>query len=71
MEAVLLIATLLLSLFIGHCFIVPSSHVSCGTLLDEDVFNEMKQFRKALCRMFEANGDQDCVFFEVAKGHFF
>ena len=57
-----------LSLTEGHCFIVPSSHVSCATLLDEDVYAEMQQFRKALCRMFQANGDEDCVFFEVAKG---
>ena len=42
--------------------------MACSTLLDEDVFAEIQSFRRALCRMFEANGDQDCVFFEIAKG---
>lgn len=56
------------SLTPGHCFIVPMSHVKCGTLLDEDVYAEMQSFRKALCRMFAENDDQDCVFFECAKG---
>ena len=46
------------SLTEGHCFIVPSSHISCGTLLDEDVFAEMQSFRRALCKMFQDDGDQ-------------
>ena len=50
----------------GHCFIVPMSHVSCATQLDEDVYAEMQQFRKALTKMFEDDDDQDCVYFETA-----
>ena len=51
-----------------HCFIVPMAHVSCATQLDEDVFAEIQKFRSALTRMFAANDDMDCVFFECAKG---
>ena len=55
------------SLTEDHCFIIPMSHVKCGTLLDEDVFSEMQTFRAALCKMFE-DDDRDCVFFEIATG---
>lgn len=55
------------SLTEGHCFIVPNSHTSCATMLDEDVWSEMQEFRKALVRMF-AQDDLDCVFFESAMG---
>ena len=55
------------SLTEDHCFIIPMSHVKCGTLLDEDVFSEMQTFRAALCKMFEED-DRDCVFFEIATG---
>jgi len=30
------------SLTEGHCLIVPTSHVTCGTMLDEDVWEEMQ-----------------------------
>ena len=55
------------SLTEDHCFIVPICHIKCSTLLDEDVYNEMQMFRKALVKMFEAD-DRDCVFFETAMG---
>lgn len=54
------------SLTTGHCLIVPVHHDTCGTQLDEDVWNEMQTYRKRLCRMFEENGE-DVVFFENAR----
>ena len=51
----------------GHCFIVPNAHSPCATMLDEDVWREMQDFRKALVKMF-LKEDQDCVFFETAMG---
>lgn len=53
------------SLTEGHCFILPLNHVTCGTLTDEDIYDEIQEFRKSLVRMF-ADDDQDCVFFEHA-----
>ena len=55
------------SLTEDHCRIVPMSHITSGTLLDENVFEEMQAFRKALCNMFESE-DRDCVFYEIATG---
>ncbi|XP_076832456.1 CWF19-like protein 2 [Brachyhypopomus gauderio] len=52
------------SLTEGHCLIAPLHHHSCSTGLDEDVWNEMQLFRRALVRMFQAQ-DQDCVFLET------
>ncbi|XP_046383601.1 CWF19-like protein 2 [Ischnura elegans] len=53
------------SLTEGHCMIVPMSHLTCGTAVDEDVWAEIQEFRKGLTKMFLAM-DQDCVFFETA-----
>ncbi|KAM8976477.1 CWF19-like protein 2 [Pelodytes ibericus] len=52
-----------LSLTEGHCLIVPCQHYTASTLLDEDIWNEIQMFRKALVKMFEAR-DLDCVFLE-------
>ena len=30
------------SLVVGHCLIVPRTHVTCSTQLDEDVWAEMQ-----------------------------
>ncbi|BES88909.1 Protein similar to CwfJ C-terminus 2 [Nesidiocoris tenuis] len=54
------------SLTEGHCIILPHSHVSCSTQLDEDVWDEIMDLRKDLVRRLEAN-DEDCVFFETAS----
>ncbi|XP_053312444.1 CWF19-like protein 2 [Spea bombifrons] len=51
------------SLTEGHCLIVPCQHYTATTLLDEDIWNEIQMFRKALVKMFEAR-DLDCVFLE-------
>lgn len=50
----------------GHCLIVPISHVSCATQLEDDVWQEMRDFMKALDRMFAAR-KQDVIFFETAR----
>lgn len=54
------------SLVEGHCLIVPMSHVSSAVQLDEDVFDEMKIWRKGLVAMFR-DREEDCVFMEMAK----
>ena len=46
---------------------MPMGHVTAGTSLDEDVWKEVQEFRKALVRMFLGRGE-DCVFMETAMG---
>ncbi|XP_078401640.1 CWF19-like protein 2 isoform X1 [Cetorhinus maximus] len=48
----------------GHCLIVPLQHHTAGTILDEDIWEEIQLFRKALVKMLEDKG-LDCVFFET------
>jgi len=55
------------SLVPGHCLIVPICHCASGTQLDEDVWNEIQEYRKALVKMFMSQGE-DCVFMETAMG---
>ena len=55
------------SLVQGHCLIVPMGHFTAGTYLDEDVWNEVQEYRKALTKMFMSQGE-DCVFMETAMG---
>lgn len=50
----------------GHCLIVPQQHVSCATQLDEDVWQEVVDYQKALWRMFQSR-QQDVIFFETAR----
>ncbi|XP_076803640.1 CWF19-like protein 2 [Clavelina lepadiformis] len=59
----------------GHCIIAPMHHCATGTSLDEDVWEEIRQFMRALCRMFMEE-DEDCVFLQTCMGlkhspHFF
>lgn len=49
-----------------HCLIVPVQHATCGTQLDEDVWEEMHHFRRAVVAMATACG-QDVIFFEQAR----
>lgn len=53
------------SLTEGHCLIIPMSHVSCVTQLDEDIWEEMQTFRKCVTSMFKSQGE-DVIFFESA-----
>uniref|UniRef100_T1JI23 Cwf19-like C-terminal domain-containing protein n=1 Tax=Strigamia maritima TaxID=126957 RepID=T1JI23_STRMM len=50
----------------GHCFIVPMQHAIAATQIDEDVWEEIQDFRKALTKMFEKS-DLDVVFFENSR----
>lgn len=50
----------------GHCLIIPMQHITCSTQLDEDTWNEITEFRKALTRMF-AKQSKDVIFFEIAN----
>jgi len=38
----------------GHCIIVPAEHASSSRQVDEDVFTELRNFKKCLIRMFMA-----------------
>lgn len=50
----------------GHCIIAPFAHISCATQLDDDVWQEMRDFMRAVDRMFNAR-KQDVIFFETAR----
>ncbi|XP_016983943.1 CWF19-like protein 2 homolog [Drosophila rhopaloa] len=50
----------------GHCILTTLQHVPCCTQLDEDAWEELGNFRKALTRMFAARR-QDVVFYEIAN----
>ncbi|XP_011294199.1 CWF19-like protein 2 homolog [Musca domestica] len=50
----------------GHCMIIPTQHATCCTQLDEDTWEEINDFRKALTRMFAAQR-KDVIFFEIAN----
>ncbi|XP_030245154.1 CWF19-like protein 2 homolog [Drosophila navojoa] len=49
-----------------HCILTSVQHVSACTLLDEDVWEELTTFRKALTQMFAAQ-NRDVIFFEIAN----
>lgn len=51
----------------GHCFIVPVKHTTCATQLDENEWSELMDYRRALVKMYETEGD-DVVFVETAMG---
>ncbi|EDO47106.1 predicted protein [Nematostella vectensis] len=54
------------SLTDGHCLIVPMQHSLATTLIDEDVHDEIKIFKKGLTKMFEEM-DRDVVFLETCR----
>lgn len=49
-----------------HCLIIPCEHYSNSLVLDEDVYSEMRLWRKGLVAMWKAEG-KDCIFIETAK----
>ncbi|EFN55254.1 hypothetical protein CHLNCDRAFT_134588 [Chlorella variabilis] len=51
----------------GHCVIVPAEHVASTRQVDEQVWSELRNFKKCLIQMFmkQASG-QEVVFFETA-----
>ena len=40
----------------GHCLIAPIAHVVSSRAADEDVWDEIRNFKKCLVRMFGAQG---------------
>ena len=54
----------------GHCIIAPIAHTQSSRQVDEDVWEEMRNFKKCLVRMFAQQG-KDCCFIETAMkfGH--
>ena len=49
----------------GHCVIAPVAHVPSTRAADEDAWEEIRNFKKCLVRMFAAKG-MECCFFETA-----
>ena len=49
----------------GHCVIAPVAHVPSTRAADEDAWEEIRNFKKCLARMFAAKG-MECCFFETA-----
>ncbi|POW14739.1 hypothetical protein PSTT_02615 [Puccinia striiformis] len=49
----------------GHCWIVPIQHCLSTLELDDDVWDEIKNYMKCLMRMFSEKFDQGVVFYET------
>ncbi|XP_022826584.1 CWF19-like protein 2 homolog [Spodoptera litura] len=53
------------SLVPDHCIITTVQHATCVTSIDEDVWEEIMNYRKALTQFYNSQG-KDVVFFETA-----
>lgn len=53
------------SLTEGHCLIIPIQHITSSTAMDEDVWQEIQNFKKALVKMFSHLG-KDTIFMETS-----
>ncbi|OZC09466.1 hypothetical protein X798_03423, partial [Onchocerca flexuosa] len=49
-----------------HCLIVPTAHYSSTVTLDEDVYEEIRKFKRALVAMWQKE-KMECLFVETAK----
>ena len=49
----------------GHCVIAPKAHSRSTRQVDEDVWEEIRNFKKCLVKMFVAQG-KECCFIETA-----
>lgn len=49
----------------GHCWIVPIQHSLSSLELDDDVWDEIKNYMKCLMRMFAEKHDKGVVFYET------
>ncbi|VDK71103.1 unnamed protein product [Onchocerca ochengi] len=49
-----------------HCLIVPTAHYSSAVTLDEDVYEEIRKFKRALVSMWQKE-KMECLFVETAK----
>ncbi|CAK1543132.1 unnamed protein product [Leptosia nina] len=53
------------SLVKGHCMLTTIQHATCVTALDEDVWEEMMNYRKLITQFFDSQ-NKDVVFYETA-----
>ncbi|XP_024526774.1 CWF19-like protein 2 [Selaginella moellendorffii] len=53
------------SLVPGHCYIVPSQHEGSTRNVDDDVWGEIRNFKKCLLKMFKEQ-EKDVIFLETA-----
>jgi hypothetical protein len=53
-------------LVLDHLVICPVQHVACSTQLDEEVWEEISNFRKAIVQ-FYFKQSKDVIFFEIVK----
>ncbi|KAA1069101.1 hypothetical protein PGT21_011403 [Puccinia graminis f. sp. tritici] len=49
----------------GHCWIVPMQHCLSTLELDDDVWDEIRNYMKCLMRMFSEKHDKGVVFYET------
>ena len=56
------------SLTNNHCLLSPLEHLSSSVSLDENIWEELRNFQKAIARMFAAHG-LDVVFIESHTHH--
>jgi hypothetical protein len=49
----------------GHCYIVPMQHEGATRNVDDAVWEELRNFKKCLVRMFDAQG-KEVIFLETA-----
>ncbi|CAK9804972.1 CWF19-like protein 2 [Anthophora quadrimaculata] len=57
------------SLTVGHCILTPTQHVACQLQLDENVWENLKMFKRALYKMF-MDQNQYPVFYEIYKSRY-
>ena len=51
----------------GHCIIAPIAHCASSRAVDEDVWEEMRNFKKCLVKMFASQGKECCFIETVVK----
>ena len=49
----------------GHCCIAPAEHVACVRIADDNIYTEIRNFKKCLLLMFQSQG-MDVIFVETA-----
>eukprot|EP00850_Spirogloea_muscicola_P013381 SM000090S24343 [mRNA] locus=s90:512976:517206:+ [translate_table: standard] len=49
----------------GHCYIVPMQHEGSTRSVDEDVWEELRNFKKCLLKMFTQEEEKDVIFLET------
>ncbi len=49
----------------GHCWVVPVEHIASSRLVDENTWEELRNFKKCVLQMMQSRG-MECIFFETA-----